>query len=188
MEIEIHLRVRPVEDRIGLHGPLLLFDEGPVHPRLRLRTAKAAEPYVGPGFPQRAVHRLDLGDQPVTVGAVLAVLPELPPQRLHPRGGHRRLIGPQVEVEHRGERLCVLIGLGKQETGVDEHDRDLRRVFVNQPQHHRRLKAEAGGCDESVAELFVEQAQPLPGAQRRERGGKLRGGDVRKGHRGRLEF
>ncbi len=98
MEIQIHLRVRPVEDRIGLQGLLLLLDEGPVHAGLRLRAAQAAEPDIGAGFAQRAVHRLDLGEQAVAVRAVLAVLPKIPPQRLHPRGGDGGLIDPEVEV------------------------------------------------------------------------------------------
>ena len=175
MEIEFHLGVRPIENRIGLEGFLLLLDERPVGAGRRLRAAQSAEPDIGAGFAQRAVERFDLGEHGIAVGFGSSTLPQVAPQRLHAGGRHRGLIDPQIQREAGAEFLGIAIGFRKQKPGVDEDHRDFRRVGVNEVQHHRGLDAETGGGHQAVAQPLVEQADSLARAQWRERGGQFVG-------------
>lgn len=165
--IEVHLGIRPIEDRIGLECLFLALDEGSVAAGAGLGPAQSAEPDIGPGFAQRAVHRLDLGEHGVAVLVLLAAFPKVSPERLHAGGGESGLIDTEVELgQESGEFLDVLIGLGEEESGIDEHDGDLRRVFMDEVEHHRGLDAEAGGGHEVIAQLVVEEADPFARAER----------------------
>src|SRR6185295_10203899 len=114
LEIQVHVAIRPVEDRMHLEAAIAYLEWIELRAALGLAAAQAREPAADAERLQRAPHGLDLADLEILVESCAALLPQLAVLRLEL--GHALVAGEGADVERQllAQRLDELVGLGEQ--------------------------------------------------------------------------
>src|SRR6187549_1392755 len=113
LEIQVHVAVGPVEDRMHLEAAVAHFERIQRRAARGLAAAQAREPGGGAERREAAAHGLDLAQLEILVEAFTALGPELAVLRLEILDGLRTREGLDVELELLLELLDELVGLGE---------------------------------------------------------------------------